>query len=113
MARKFRELFGQMPAESRKRVIERAERLRAEMPLSKLRRARQMTQEDIAEGLDVGQAAVSRIEHRTDVYVSTLRRYVEAMGGTLMIVARFPEGEVRITQFEELGESVRDIPVGS
>lgn len=105
MAKKFSELFDKMPAESRRRVLERAERLRAEMPLAKLREAQQMTQVNLAEALNVGQAAVSRIETRTDAYVSTLRRYIEAMGGTLVIVARFPEGEVKITQFEEIAET--------
>lgn len=102
MAKKFRELFDKMPADSRRRIQERAEWLRAEVPLAKLREARQMTQVDLGEELSVGQAAVSRIESRTDAYVSTLRRYVEAMGGTLVILARFPEGDVRITQFEAI-----------
>jgi len=102
MAKKFRELFDKMPADSRRRIQERAEWLRAEVPLAKLREARQMTQVDLGEELRVGQAAVSRIEGRTDAYVSTLRRYVEAMGGTLVILARFPEGDVRITQFEAI-----------
>jgi transcriptional regulator with XRE-family HTH domain len=108
MAKKFQELFDKMPAGSRKRVRERAERLRAEMPLAKLREARQMTQVSLAETLNVGQAAVSRIETRTDAYVSTLRRYIEAVGGTLVILARFPEGEVRITQFEEIAEGSKE-----
>ena len=107
MAKRFSELFDQMPAQSRRRVMKRAERLRAEMPLAKLREAQHMTQESLADALSVGQAAVSRIEHRTDAYVSTLRRYIEAMGGALVILARFPEGEVRITQFEEIAESPR------
>jgi DNA-binding transcriptional regulator YiaG len=105
MAKKFSELFDKMPAESRKRVLERAERLRAEMPLAKLREAQQMTQVNLAAALNVGQAAVSRIETRTDAYVSTLRRYIEAMGGSLVILAHFPEGEVKITQFEEITET--------
>ena len=104
MARKFSELFDKMPAESQRLALEKAARLRAEMPLALLREAQQMTQESLAEALDVGQAAISRIEHRTDAYVSTLRRYVEALGGELVILARFREGEVRITQFEEIAE---------
>lgn len=105
MAKKFRELLDKMPAESRERIQERAASLLAEMPLAKLREARQMTQVDLGEELSVGQAAVSRIESRADAYVSTLRRYVEAMGGALVIVARFPEGDVRITQFEEIEDA--------
>lgn len=49
-----------------------------------------------------GLSEISRIEQRTDLYVSTLRHYVEAMGGKLDIVARFPEGDVRISQFEDV-----------
>jgi len=61
-----------------------------------------MSQERIAEILHTKQANVSRLERRTDMYISTLRSYIEAMGGTLDIVARFPNGEVYINQFEEI-----------
>ncbi len=64
--------------------------------LGEIRRARQMTQETLAETLGMSQSEVSKVEHRTDVYVSTLRRYIEAMGGELEIVARFPDGNVEI-----------------
>ena len=50
----------------------------------------------------VGQAAVAKIEKRTDMYVSTLRRFIEAMGGELDIVARFPDREVHIRNFGDL-----------
>lgn len=74
---------------------------RASMPLAGLRQAKRYTQETLAEAMGLDrQSAVSRLEHQTDMYVSTLRRYIEAMGGELDIVARFPEGEVRIDQFE-------------
>jgi hypothetical protein len=46
---------------------------------------------------------VSKLERRADMYVSALRTYVEALGGELEIVARFPDGAVRITQFEQIG----------
>lgn len=101
MARNFEELRSRMTAEQRKRSEELAERLRAEMPLAELREARRLTQEELAGMLGNRQAAVSKVERRADMYVSTLRRYIEALGGKLEIVARFPEGEVRITQFEE------------
>ena len=48
------------------------------------------------------QANISRIERRTDMYISTLRSYIEAMGGELDIIARFPHGEIHINQFEGL-----------
>jgi hypothetical protein len=50
--------------------------------------------------MEVEQSEISRIEKRTDMYVSTLRSYIEAMGGTLRIEARFPDGAVEITQFQ-------------
>jgi hypothetical protein len=53
--------------------------------------------------LKVGQPAVAKLERRTDMYVSNLRRYIEALGGSLEITARFPEGAVSITNFGDLG----------
>lgn len=71
-------------------------RLLAEMPLEQLRAARQLTQEDLAQTLGVNQSAVSKMEKRTDMFLSTLRSYIEAMGGTIEIRAVFPEGAVRV-----------------
>jgi signal transduction histidine kinase len=51
-----------------------------------------MTQEQLAQTLEMAQGDVSKLEHRTDLYLSTLRRYIEAMGGELKIVASFPDG---------------------
>jgi len=91
-----------MTPQQRERSRKIAERLRAEMALADLRQARRLTQEDIAKILGNRQAAVSKIERRTDMHVSTLRRYVEALGGELEIIAHFPEGDVRISQFKEV-----------
>jgi transcriptional regulator with XRE-family HTH domain len=71
------------------------------MPLQELRHARRLTQQELAEHLESGQAAVSKLERRTDMYVSTLRRFIEAMGGELDIIARFPDGDVRLTNFAD------------
>ena len=101
-ARNFRELLDAMPAERRLRVDQRVREAIAAMPLDELRRARQMTQAKLAESLGVNQGEVSKIEHRTDLYLSTLAEYVKALGGTLEIRAVFRDREVRITQFEEL-----------
>ncbi|HEY7897262.1 MAG TPA: XRE family transcriptional regulator [Gemmatimonadaceae bacterium] len=89
--------------DARARVQERVATALAELPLHELRRARALSQVTLAELLNTTQPEVSKIEHRTDLYVSTLRRYVEAMGGELDIVARFPDGSVRINQFEGIG----------
>ena len=60
-----------------------------------------MTQATIAATMDRSQGEVSQLERRTDCYVSTLRSYIEAMGGELDIVARFNDGAVKISQFSE------------
>lgn len=73
-----------------------------DMALGELRQARRLSQEELASTLQIKQAGVSKMEKRTDMYLSTLRRFIEAMGGKLDIVAKFPEGEVRINQFENL-----------
>ena len=75
-----------------------------DMALTELRQARRLSQEELATTLQIKQAAISKMEKRTDMYLSTLRRFIEAMGGKLDIVARFPEGQVRISQFEKLDD---------
>lgn len=76
------------------------------MPLDALRDARQLTQVQMAQLLQISQGAVSKVERRTDMFVSTLRNYVRAIGGDLEIRAVFPDGDVLIDQFS--GESRRD-----
>jgi DNA-binding XRE family transcriptional regulator len=75
------------------------------MSLYQLREARKLTQVNLAKILNVNQGSVSKMEKRTDMYLSTLRSFVEAMGGQLQIKAVFPEGEVLIDQFESLDTS--------
>lgn len=82
-------------------VAAETRRMLAEMPLADLRRARELTQEALASLLDRNQSSIAAMEKRTDTYVGTLRRYIEAMGGELEIIARFPGGDVRISQFSE------------
>ena len=100
--RKFRELVKAMPAERQQKIANRVRDSLASMPLEEVRKARQMTQAKLADALGVNQGEVSKIEHRTDIYLSTLADYVEALGGKLEIRAVFPDREMRITQFEEL-----------
>ena len=101
----FIELTRDFTPERRRRVDEMKRDLLAEMPLHELRRARELTQRDLARMLKVNQPAVSKLEQRADVYVSSLRSYIEAVGGKLRIVAEFPEGEVAITNFSQVGEA--------
>ena len=95
----FSELTKGFSPDRRRRVDALKAELRAEMPLHELRRARALSQKDLAERLNVQQPAIAKLERRTDVYVSNLRSYIEAAGGQLKIVAEFPEGEVTITNF--------------
>lgn len=104
MARKFRDLRLRMAPDRRERAHQRAAALLAGMPLQELRLARKLTQEALAARLGSNQALVSKLERRADMYVSSLRGYVEAMGGKLEIVAVFPDGAVRIGQFEQIDQ---------
>jgi transcriptional regulator with XRE-family HTH domain len=96
-----------MSPEARAKAEEQTRQLLQEMPLQELRQARKMSQEQMATNLHTRQSNVSRIEKRTDMYISTLRSVIKAMGGDLEIVAHFPDGNVRINQFEELDEAVK------
>ena len=105
--RAFTGLTENFSPESRKRIEVRKEELRAAMLLHELRQARAMTQKAVGEVLNVRQPAVARLERRTDMYVSNLRSYIEAMGGRLDIVAQFPQGSVVITNFSDTGEDTK------
>jgi transcriptional regulator with XRE-family HTH domain len=104
MAKKFRDLRAKMSPESQARAHEKALAMMAELPLAELRQARRLSQEQLAAELHVKQPAVAKIEKKADMYISTLRRFIEAMGGQLEIRAHFPDGDVRINQFEEIEE---------
>lgn len=99
MVKKFETLLNDLDADRRARIRARTDELLAALPLNELRKARELSQEEMADLLDVNQATVSKMERRTDMYVSTIRRFVRAMGGELEIRARFPEGVVEIDQF--------------
>jgi len=102
MAKKFSELRDKMSPAARAASEREFRRIVEEMPLEELRAARELTQTSLAKILDVGQSEVSKIEKRTDMYVSTLASYVKAMGGELEICAVFPDGKVKISQFEDI-----------
>lgn len=104
MAKNFRDLLAAMPADRRERIAAQTQRLMDEMPLQDLRQAFDLTQRQVADSLGVNQVAISKMESQTDMYVSTLRRFVEALGGQLHIVAHFPQGRVEITQFKRKTE---------
>ncbi|MHB8304366.1 MAG: XRE family transcriptional regulator [Acidobacteriaceae bacterium] len=101
MTRKFNELTAKMSAKDRAEIKDRSAKLLADLPLEQLRSARSLTQTNMAHLLGVNQSAISKIEKRTDMYLSTLRSYVEAMGGSLEIQAIFPDGAVRVDILKE------------
>jgi DNA-binding transcriptional regulator YiaG len=105
VAKNFNTLRARMSPEARARAQEKARQDLAEMALDEVREARALTQEHLAKLLGIKQSAVSKMERRADMYVSTLQAMIKAMGGTLQIVAVFPEGKVEIDQFRKLGRT--------
>jgi DNA-binding XRE family transcriptional regulator len=102
MAKKFELLRAKMSPERRAQNELATRQMLAELPLHELRNARNLTQVQLAETMGMTQATVSKIERNTDMYVSTLKHFVAAMGGNLEIKAVFPDGEVKINQFSGL-----------
>jgi len=92
MSVNVREKIGKLNSIQRKKVAARAAELIAEeMSLRELRKARKLTQARVAKALGITQDSVSRLEKRSDLLLSTLRKTVKAMGGDLRIVAEFPD----------------------
>ncbi len=102
MPNKFDMLRAKLSPGARERAHRLASKYEAEMALDELRVARDLTQEHLAQLLGVKQAAVSKMERRTDMYISTLQSIIRAMGGELKIQVVFPEGKVEINQFRKL-----------
>lgn len=103
--RPFSELRKAMSPERRQRNEQVVAEMLSALSLDELRQARNHTQQELARALNVGQPAVAKMEQRADMYVSNLRRYIEALGGTLEITARFPDGAVSIRSFSDIGDS--------
>ncbi len=104
MATSWRDYLSTLPDDQQKRIADLGAKLiQKETTLQKLREARERSQVEIAQKLGVNQAAVSKMERRADMYISTLRKLIEAMGGELEITASFPDqSKVRITQFNKM-----------
>ena len=103
MAKNFSVLRAKLPPAVQARASEMAKAMLAEMPLNELRQARGLTQATLASLLHVEQPSIAKMEKRTDMYLSTLRNLVQAMGGDLVVTAKFPDGEARINNFADLG----------
>lgn len=96
MARSFDELRRKMPPVRQSKARVRTDTMIADLALAELRRNFGVTQEQLAGLLDIRQAAISRIERRDDVLLSTLAAYVRALGGELVIMARFGDHALRL-----------------
>jgi DNA-binding XRE family transcriptional regulator len=95
--RNVNDIIRKLPAERRAKIAARSKELIGEeMALQHVRKALDLTQEQMALMLGIGQDSVSRIESRSDMLISTLRTYIEAMGGSLKVVAEFPDGRVTL-----------------
>jgi len=102
MTKKFSGLRARMSPQAQARAAAKTQVMLAEMPLNELRQARGLSQKMLADVLHVQQPSIAKMEKRTDMYLSTLRSHIEAMGGQLEIVARFPDGAVRIRNFQDI-----------
>jgi DNA-binding XRE family transcriptional regulator len=100
MSRPFQDLIDELPRDRQERIAELRRVLTAEATLLReLRLEQDVTQEQLAALMGIRQASLSKIEHQDDLLVSTLRRYVEALGGALEIRARFPEHTVTLRRY--------------
>ena len=96
----FSKLTANFSAERKAEIEKKVQQLKTEMALHELRQAFQISQADLAAKLNVKQPAISRLEKRSDMYISHLRQVIEAMGGELEITANFPDCQVKITNFD-------------
>jgi transcriptional regulator with XRE-family HTH domain len=101
MRKNFEELRAKMSPEARAWSKKRAREMTEEMLLTEIRNLTGFTQEEIAKKLGIKQPSLSKLESQDDMYVSTLRRLIEALGGRLEIMVHLPTGDIRVSQFEE------------
>ena len=99
---KFSELTQNFSADRKAKIAGKTAKLKEEMALAELRKALKISQAELAEKLEIKQPAISRLENRTDMYISHLRKVVEAMGGELQIIAKFRDLEVTLTNLDDL-----------
>ena len=100
MAKSFKTLVEKLPLERQKEIQDGTQLLLSDMAQGELQKAFQLTQIQLAKTLNTDQASVPKIERQLDVYIGTLRRFLEAMGAELKVVASFPDREIIIDQFE-------------
>ena len=107
MAKPFRHLLEAMPANRRKQVEARKQMILAEVRLGELRKAVELTQQQLAETLNINQAAISKMESQSDMYISTLRRVIKAMGGVKSRVSKCANSGVATVKVTVKGSTGR------
>ena len=112
MARTLNDMIAGLPVDQQREVDAQAARLiEEEMTLRDLRKALALTQQRMAEALHISQDGVSRIEKRSDFLLSTLRSYIEAMGGKLRLVVEFPDrNPVTLSDLDGLAAQTKPAP---
>jgi transcriptional regulator with XRE-family HTH domain len=113
MAKSFDELADRvMSNKARARASRRTKELLAELLLSEVRKLAGKSQGELARTLGIKQPSLSKLENQDDMQISTLKKIIEALGGEVQIVARFPKAKIRITQFDDVprpGKRVREL----
>ena len=106
MSKPFTNLIDKMPVERQLRIKRKVQTLKDQMALAELRKALELTQGQLAEAMQINQAAVSKFENQSDLYISTLRKILISMGAELKIIAHFPNADVEINQFNDFRDLV-------
>lgn len=108
MAKSFDDLVLRTTTKAtRDRAARRAHRLMSELLLSELRDLAGKSQHEVAAALGIRQPSLSKLEHQEDMQVGTLKRLIEALGGRLDLIARFPHATVRVRQFDDASPFAR------
>lgn len=106
MAKSFDDLVKKTTTKrTREKAAKRTQELLGELLLSEMRELTGKSQRQVAATLGIKQPSLSKLEHQDDMQISTLQKIVQALGGELEMVARFPTGEVRIAQFQGLSRA--------
>src|SRR6056297_3685067 len=109
MGSTLKEKIDRLSSTEREKVDARTNELNLEeLSLRALRRGLKRTQADVAEALGIGQDTVSRLESRSNIMVSTLNRYIKAIGGEVSIVAEFPDRTPVKVKFEQISKALED-----
>jgi len=103
MTTNFKDFYKDIPEERKSKIENRVEKELRSIQLSEVRNLVEMTQKDLAQKIDVSQAAISKMENQKDLNVSTLRKLIEAVGGKLDVIVRLPDKPaVRLETFSSM-----------